>query len=263
MDILEPKQKTELDNNIHKIIDLIKFKKNPIEIKGSASLKSQKFFSDYDLFSKIRGNNSSTDVYNEFKGMLKQIIDSDDIYFVELKLQTLKGDKYKWFPDDNFKLNDFIKHFKDVDYVKLDIIVRIENRFMEVSCIYKFNTNKLTQKEYINSINSDIKELKKENKYYKILKRMFNIYKAEDNKNKLLLLSKVFNGELGKLYQKTSNMDAIEMLLKHYKDAQTRKKVEINLSDIGEPTDLTLLNKNLKAYNNKLNKTAKNIYNSL
>jgi len=54
MDILEQKQHNLFNDNIKKLMKQLTFLKNPIEIKGSSSLKSQRYFSDYDFLSNIK-----------------------------------------------------------------------------------------------------------------------------------------------------------------------------------------------------------------
>ena len=80
MDILEKKQKGEFDNDLKDIIKILKFKNNPIELKGSSSLKSQQYFSDYDIFTIIRYNYGVEEIYDEFHKILNNIISSYDLY---------------------------------------------------------------------------------------------------------------------------------------------------------------------------------------
>ena len=121
MDILQPKYKNLLDKKLLNIINLIKFKNNNIELKGSSSLSSQTYFSDYDLFSNISIIPNIEDTYNEFKRMLDEL-EKNDIKFIELKFQT-KDDKKIWFkPNKPFTVNKFKKDYDNIDFIKLDII---------------------------------------------------------------------------------------------------------------------------------------------
>lgn len=88
---------------------------------------------------------------------------------------------------------------------------------------------------------------------------MFNIYKADDYKKGLLRLTKIFNGEMGELYQKISNLEAIQLVLKYYQTQDVIKKSIINLKDIRLPetTDTEAWVKTNKA---ELNKQAKQLY---
>lgn len=273
MDILEEKQKGEFDNDLKNIIKILKFKKFPIHLKGSASLKSQQYYSDFDLFTEIRLNYNTEEIYDEFRKILNNIISSYDLYFIEFKLQTKKGEKYKWFPNDEFNYEDFKKAFKDIDFGKIDLIARIQNIFIEISCNYIFGNKNihndyktLDKKQYaeeIKELKEGILQLKKENNYYKILKRLFSIYKLEGDYSKLEILNKIFNSELGKKYKLISNLEAIKLLSQFYDDADTKKKIEINLTDIKEPHNISSMEKHLKKYKSDLNTQAKKIYNNL
>ena len=50
MDILAKKPGSQYHDDLKKIIKLMTFDKVKLELKGSSSLASQRFFSDYDLF---------------------------------------------------------------------------------------------------------------------------------------------------------------------------------------------------------------------
>jgi hypothetical protein len=257
MDILETKKNLDIDKDLLKIISIIKFKNNNIELKGSSSIKSQYYYSDYDLYSDILGNYNIYEIYNEFNGILKKVIETSNLYFIEFKIQTNDNNKFRWFPNDTFSFNDFKKKFNNVNFTKLDLIMFSDNEFIEISCIYNFSKNKIDKKEFIKNINTDIKELKKENKYYKVLKRKFTIFKIDNDNNKILYLTKIFNGEYGELYKKISNIETILKILEYYKDSFTKKKIEINLTDINEPLEIDKLKNNLNKYKKQLNKESK------
>jgi hypothetical protein len=248
MNVLEIKQKNEYIDDIKKIMNILKFKNEQIELKGSSSLKSQQYFSDYDFLSKIQRKYNPTEIYNEFRGILKYILDSEELYFMELKIQTIHNEKFRWYPNDNFTLKDFLKKYKDVEFIKLDIIARIMNKFIAVECMYKIPNNikeNMTNIQRKDKINENINDLKKEGKYFKVLKRLMNVYRNEHNDNKILMLSNIFNGNLGELYQKTTNLETVQDLLKYYDDPKTRKKVEINMMDINEPINIKDIEKKI------------------
>lgn len=227
MDILEKKKPNIYKDEIKDIITLFSYD-NPLTLVGSASLEAQKYPADYDFLTKV----DNTDDFIPFlKGVIGNIDESLDYYFIELKFQDKKGNKKRFYPHQLIKeINE--GKMKNIDFVKLDMIARIEHRFVEVSCIYQFS-NFPTTEEYKKNIEKDIAELKSEGNYYKVLKREFSIYKAEKNKKKLLELTKIFNGEMGKEYQIISNLEAIQKLQTYYKDKNTNKKVLLNLKDLG------------------------------
>ena len=142
-----------------------------------------------------------------------------------------------------------------------------------MSCNYIFNdeislsgdniTNEKQNIKDINELTDGIKDLKKENNYFKILKRMFSIYKLQNDTHKIKMLNKIFNSDMGMTYKKISNLEAIKLVKEHYKDADTKKKIEINLLDIKEPQSESAMNNNLIKYKTELNNKAKIIYSNL
>ncbi len=63
MDVLNEKRK--LDSKISDIVNNLKFKNHKMNLAGSASLKSQRFYSDYDFNTQIKEYKPVT-IYNEF-----------------------------------------------------------------------------------------------------------------------------------------------------------------------------------------------------
>ena len=261
MDVLERKPAGQYKDDLKRIIKLLTYKKNKLELKGSSSLLSQRFFSDYDLFCVVE-RPVEAEFYQFLQDTLQKIKDSEDMWFIELKLQT-KGrrpKKVRIYPNQTLKVSDVGKVWDKLDFVKLDLIARMENRFTEVSVIYSFTPAVPTKEEYIKSLEEDIRELRKEKKYYKILKRQFNIYKAEGDKKKdLLRLSKIFNGELGQEYQLISNLEAMEKVLEYHQEPELFKKVAVNLKDLHLPPESESLEKWIKERSKELNDKAKKL----
>lgn len=263
MELTEQKQKGEYNEDVKKLMKLFKFDKFNLELKGSSVLKIIDYYADYDFFTYIFHNYPLDDVYNEFNNILRGILDNKDSYFIEFKTQNLNGDKKKWYPNENFKLDDFKKSFNEnIDFCKLDIIYFSEdNKFIESSCIYKFSREKMTKKEYLKEINKDIVDLKKEKNYYKILKREFLKYKISNNQNKIDILINIFNSDLGRIYKEINNIDAIEKIKEYYgNEALTKKRIETNLNEIKYYEKYKQLYDKNKKY---LNEEAKKLYNKL
>lgn len=252
MDVLERKPPNLKLND--QFLKYLKFKKQKIVIKGTSSLKSQYYYSDYDLYSKIKRHYKHRTIANELNRILNQNI--NDMYFIENKIQYMNGEKLK---NINFKSTMFKK---PVSFVKIDYIVRIDNIFRELSIIYDFKNEDIDVESKKQDLQNDINDLIKEGKYYKTLKRLFSIYKIEKNKKGLLTLTRFFNSNYGKIYALNSNLIAIQLLLKNYDDEMTKRKVMINLKDIHiDPTTNIqhIINSNDQILNNK----AKIIYQGL
>ena len=86
-----------------------------------------------------------------------------------MKLQKKNGEKIKYFKPEDFKFDAFDKVFSDLDYIKLDYVVRIENIFYELSIIYSIRSKDRPRTDFIKNILNDIDDLKKEGNFFKIL----------------------------------------------------------------------------------------------
>jgi len=258
MDVLEPKQRGELADEVKFLLKILKFGSKSVELKGSSSLKSQRYFSDYDFFVSIKKPTAKV-AYKNLFSILENIWGDERLYFIELKLQTKDGKKVRYYPEDKpeFTVDELTEVWGSIDFVKIDLVAYFDYRFIDVSVIYSFTDKKPTKEEYIDGLKADIKELKKEGRYYKVLKRLFNIYKVEGEKDKLLMLSKFFNSDAGLFYRKISNNEAINTVLEHYLDDTTGKRVEINRRQLGDvgADDETRINREAKKLYSSITKT--------
>jgi hypothetical protein len=228
MDLLLEKQYPQKE--IEKAYHILQFKNEPLELVGTAGLKRQLYPADYDFLSKIKFLKTK-EMYNEFKKILDNIQQQNNLYFIEFKFQNKDESKFKIYSIDDFTLKTFYKHFKPskIDYCKIDLIINLENTndFKEVSVIYfikKKNDEDITKEKYILNLEDDYKGLIKEKKYYKSLKRLFTIYKLNMDYKKINILTKFFNSNIGKLYQLKNKLEAVLILLDKFKDDDIIKK---------------------------------------
>jgi hypothetical protein len=267
-------QRRNIPQSIYNFVKVLKYDSFPILLLGTAGLASQQYYSDFDLFTQITEKESSDIVFKKIMDIIQKMESFNDAYFIEFKLQTKKGDKLKYNYIDEINKDEFKKYFNDVDFIKLDYVIRIGNKFIELSIIYSFNNklfnNKLfDDKEFIISVSNDVNELKKEGNYFKALKRIFAIYNSKRIKDKLentdnyINLSKFFNSEYGKLYSETSNLKAIKLLLEHYDDEETIKRALLNLKDLKIEPNLDKIDTLIKKYEKKYNSKAKQVLTQL
>lgn len=226
MNIIE---KRYIPQDLYPYVKVLQYDKSPIKLLGSAGLASQQYYSDYDMLSVV-DEISCKKAYSTISSIIEKAENNPNMYFIEFKLQTKKGRKIREVPED---LSKFCQYFRDIEFIKLDYIVRIQSRFVELSIIYSFSKG---EEDFKMSVKKDIKELYDEGKYYKVLKRIFSIVskekKSAERDNKLVLLTNFFNSEVGKMYQDASNLRAIKLLLENYEDEDTRRKAELNLKDL-------------------------------
>ena len=254
MDILEQKMPLNYNESIKKIIKLLTFDKNKLSLKGSSSLTSQQYFADYDFYCIIHPN--KTDFYEFLEKLINNINETNDLWFIELKLQTKDNKKVRI--TKNHSINKRVYHdiFTNLDFVKIDLVARIDNIFTEISCVYSFSDNP-TKKDIIQSVNDEAEILFKEKQYYKVLKRKFTIAKLNNDKTILKALSNIFNSDLGEEYKLISNIEALDLVLKNYQDEDTINKILINLKDLHLPLDVKEFEKFIKQRKTVLNREAK------
>jgi hypothetical protein len=261
MDVLKKKPESHYEDDLKKIIKLLTFKKNKIILYGSSSLSSQRYFSDYDLYCVLDKSNKS-DFYKFLSELMIRLNTiKTDIWFIELKLYTKQGKKVRIIPGKKLSEAVYNKIYDKLAFVHIDLICRIDSIFTKVSCVYYYS---LAYKEpnagdQISSLKQSIKKLKKEHKYYRILKREFSIQKALGNKDELLRLSGIFNSDLGKEYKKISNLEALSDVLKYYHDPILIKKVMINLKHIHLPDNIEKIDDFITTKSKQLNIQAKKL----
>jgi hypothetical protein len=282
MDILESKTNFDINDKVRKFRDLFKYKNNKIMLNGSAALKSQYYFSDFDFSTNIDINNKSESLkrfracgFHEFQRILNDINNENFIYFIELKIQLKNGKKIRCKTIDKFTQKLFNKHSYDVDFIKIDIVSWIDGRFIEMSCIYDIVGDKpqalnrfsdSPKKDLLKSLKDDINELMDKGKYYKVLKRIFNIYKIKSSKseykNKIVLiyLTQFFNSDNGKIYSDIANVEAIKLIFKKYTDPTTQQRIKSNLNSLGiTKINIRNINKFIKVKSKIINDNAKQI----
>jgi hypothetical protein len=243
MDILQ--KRTNIENEIKEIATKIKFKDFKIELVGSASLQSQRYPSDFDFFSEIKGN--PKEIQRHVVSVLDYILNTPNLYLIEVKYEYGNGEKKRFFYGDTFENLDY----NDLILIKIDFVAIVNYVFKEVSIIYSLVPSKFN----IDSIKEDMGQLMKEGKYFKALKRQFIL--SKNNPKEILYLTNIFNSLYGKDYQIANNIEAINKVYERYKDKVTKKKIMNNMKLLG----ISFVSRNIvkKKLENKLNKFAKSI----
>jgi hypothetical protein len=102
---------------------------------------------------------------------LIKIEEEPNTYFIELKLHTKDNHKVRFHHGDSFSFSDFEKYYAKLKFFKIDLVMRIRDKFWEASCVYSITPEeKLTSQEVVKSLEDDIEEYKAEDNYYKVLK---------------------------------------------------------------------------------------------
>jgi len=258
MNIVEEKNNIDYNDDQKLLLNIFRFDKEEIHIKGSSNIKNIKIYADYDFYSRIKRKFNIDEIYNEFYKILSNILDNNDLYFIEFKIENNKK-KIRFYYDEDFSFKKFSENFKNIKFCKIDIVIysEKEHRFIDSSCIYDFSNKKIISEDYEDIINDEIKNLKKDKNYFKILKRLYLLFKLKKNNNKIEILNKIFNSDLADLYKNINNITVIETVNKYYNDALTKKRIEHNLLEINYPINF---NEQFKSDKKKLNTESKKIY---
>jgi hypothetical protein len=254
MNVLEQKPVGHYKEELKRLIKLLTYKKNKLTLAGSASLSSQRFFSDYDLSCMIQRPDKD-DFFTFCQHLTTHPI--EDVWFIELKLQTTQGKKVRVYAGGTLKKADWDRVWDKLEFVKVDLVARVEGFFIDVSCIYTITPSHPTPEEYEKSLMDEIKDLKTEKKWFKVLKRYFNLAKFNHNKKETLRLSKIFNSPLGEEYQLINRITAMDRVLEHYQDPGTIKKVTLGIKDLHLPEGIDKLSQWVEEKSVALNKEAK------
>ena len=172
MNILE---RRKLKTDIYDIVKNLEIFETKLKLAGSASLMSQRYYSDYDFNCNIKKHKQSP-IFNEFKKILSY--SNDKLYFIEFKIEYIDGTKIKINDPSMIRL----RMFKKVKFVKLDYIVFLDYVFKEVSIMYIFKNKKETDTDRIQTLTNDYDDLMVKGEHFKALKRLFSIYKIEITK---------------------------------------------------------------------------------
>lgn len=248
------KQAHEYPDNLIAAMHILKFGNVKPNLGGSASIKSIKYFGDFDLISKIPpGEYSAPESYGQLTNIMKRSLEVDFLILDEVKFQT---DKKKYRKMIN--KSEFMKIWDSLELVKYDYLLWANGIFYELSSIYAFKTGKGIQ-AYQDSIFDEIPELKADGNWFKILKRLYSISNLNKDKVRLKQLTDFFNKH-GKYYRVMSNLQAIEKVYEKSKSKETLEKIHMNLERLGYNPEQRDFSKEIEGLFNKLQGLAKEFY---
>ena len=185
---------------------------------GTAGLKSQLYTGDYDFTMDISDLPRDA-VFSGLSDVVSRIASDENMYFVEMKIQSNSGKKERIYRGAEYSHTFFSRiPFDDIDFIKVDVVFRKEasNEFFDASCMYgmgKEETGENADDERLKELEQDFGELVSEGKYWKALKRLFSMMRIRNEEPETSIqLVKLFNSEAGKMYQITSQLKAVQTL---------------------------------------------------
>jgi hypothetical protein len=120
-----------------------------------------------------------------------------------------------------------------MDFIKVDVVLRkASNEFFDASCLYSLGEGESDADERLKELEHEFGELISEGKYWKALKRLFSMMRLRNEDPEMSLdLVRLFNSDIGKLYQSTSQMKAVQTL-KWESNKLLKKQVEAFFQEV-------------------------------
>lgn len=219
----------QLFNQDHSILfkDLMMVKDANYLLNGSFPITF--FSSDIDLYTKLDladYNLLLTEIFNF-------LIDMDsNTFFLEMKIGKTKAKTVK------SAIKMIVKELRTVknvyldpkQWVKMDLIILINGYYEEVTIIYDFGDSVFgkSKDEMTSELIDDALNNYQNGKYYKVLKRLREIYRRTDHKTDLDRIEKMLDDDVGFLYLTNARLEA----LKNVKDnAKHKNKVMRNIKE--------------------------------
>jgi len=247
--------------NEYPIFKAITFGNQKPVVIGSYSLESQRNAGDIDIDVYIEGKIEYDFVVKQIKKIIQNIDSSDDIYFIEFKVQYKDHNKKIKFMANQIDEIEIPKsNFDRIEYLKIDLVIFLVDTFKEMSVNYWLNPN-ITNVE--KSIKNDINEQVKEGNYYKAVKWSFSLAKYLDDKPMGLKISDFLNNYTGYEYKILKNLKAIKLLLENYDDPLIRRRIRINLINNEIIPKVSVIYRLIPKIEKKVNKEAKKYFNDV
>jgi len=196
-------------------------------IVGSSNLLDTIYTTDFDLQDEFDAHTKDPEkVYNKiyefFLHLFREFQNNKDTYITDFKSGISGNEPIRWKYDIILKnKKKFIDSLKQKSRIKLDVVYKLNNEFVEVSMIYYLKVGKFqnyTEKEFekdyiVKELQKDIILYKKENNYLKVLKRKYSIFKQLSQKLPLQTkLLEFFNSPVGILYKAYGDLKTILVL---------------------------------------------------
>jgi hypothetical protein len=208
----------QYNNYIKKIVKLMSME-SKVNIVGSAKIKRNIYYSDYDSFSTVKGKNENM-IYNHFRSVFEIIKNSENTIITDFKLgENEKGEPLRWTYEEIKKRENNGINFEDAlkqkSMIKMDIVTLINGRFIEITEVYNIYIDGESNSDYSidnvrKELTDDMQKLIKEGNLMKALKRKYSLLNL-DNKNKMIREKMIdyFNSPIGLLNRSKSDLETM------------------------------------------------------
>ena len=212
----------QYNNYIKKIVKLMSME-SKVNIVGSAKIKRNIYYSDYDSFSTVKGKNENM-IYNHFRSVFEIIKNSENTIITDFKLgENEKGEPLRWTYEEIKKRENngitFEMALKQKSMIKMDIVVLLNSRFIEITEVYNIYIDGSSNVDYskeniMKELIDDMIEQIKEGNIMKALKRKYSILNL-DNKDEAVRekLIDYFNSPIGLLNRSKLDLETLLIVI--------------------------------------------------
>lgn len=205
--------------NINKIGKIMAIVESKNRIVGSASIKSNIYYSDYDFFEKVK-EVSEKDIYQHFRDIFIQVSNKENMIVSDLKCgvrpdgEPIRWNQQQMLRNDNNGLT-FEECIKHKGIIKVDIIYLLNGRFIELTNVYQIVIDGESNMDYsveqiVEEITNEYKQKIKEGNYFKSLKKLYSVMKITNPSDlRLVKLLNYFNSPIGLLYRCKSDLETL------------------------------------------------------
>jgi hypothetical protein len=127
---------------------------------GSAKIKPNIYYSDYDSFSTVKGKNENI-IYNHFMSVFEIIRNSENKIFTDFKLREFREKALRWDYEEIKRKENYVITFNDAikqkSIIKMDIVTLLNGRFIEITEVYNIYIDGKSNSDY--SLDNVRKEL--------------------------------------------------------------------------------------------------------
>jgi hypothetical protein len=141
----------QYNNNIKKIVKLMSME-SKVNIVGSAKIRRNIYYSDYDSFETVKGMNENM-IYNHFKSVFDIIRNSENTIITDFKLEEFRGKALRW-DNEAIKRKEnngitFDDALKQKSMIKMDIVtLHHDGRFIEICEVYNIYIDGESNSDY-------------------------------------------------------------------------------------------------------------------
>ena len=189
-----------------------------MKVVGSASLRSIQWIGDYDAHDSLKGTGAA--IAKGFQDVIRRLQKLQDVYTGDIKMGGTMEEPLRWTPQQILSGKNghtTLEEAVSQEAVrKIDVVGYVSGRYVEVSVVYLYPKEEITEQVMVKELKDGIKGFLAEGDYWKAMKRYFSIQRLINPKRATDMVP-IFNGDMGRLYSVISDIKTLLYLLERHK----------------------------------------------